>query len=118
MKTLRAAATALMFIGLVLNTHGQPALASPSAMDVRFQTRFQEAYRMLHRGAETGDSELLARGQKDLQDLLAELEAAVRSHPRDAKLKELLGSALKTSGASLTLDGPALDALDKQLALP
>lgn len=118
MKMPRSAATALTVLGLVFVSLVAPALASPSTLDARFQSQFQEAYRMLHQGAETGDSELLARGQQKLQTLLAQLEAAMQAHPRDAKLKDLLRSVMKTSGSAVNLDEAALDTLDRQLTLP
>ena len=116
MKISRACATLLM-IGVV-SFHGLPARATPTTLDARFHAQIQEAYQMLYRGAETGDSEMMARGQEKLQAIVSELQGAMRAHPRDPKLKDLLRSVLQSSGSAGTIDDHTLDALEKQLALP
>lgn len=95
-----------------------PAFAASPTLDARYQAQIQEAYRMVYRGAETGDPDLMARGQAQLQAILVQLEAALKAHPRDARLKDLLRSVTHQSGASGALDDASLDALEKQLLAP
>ncbi|MEB3187797.1 MAG: hypothetical protein VKP72_10215 [bacterium] len=118
MKHAGPAFVALVVAGLSVLAPVTPATAAPMSLDARFQAQFQEAYRMLYRGAETGDSELMARGQEKIQGLVAQLEAALRAHPRDAKLKDLLRSVVKGNGSTPSLEEASLDDLEKQLSLP
>ena len=111
--TFRAALLAIAFHLMV-----PPAQAAPQTLDTRFQAQIQEAYRMIYRGAETADSELMARGQAQLQAILVQLEAALKAHPRDARLKDLVRSVTQQSGESVALDDASLDALEKQLLAP